>query len=261
MSIRKRTDREYAAHLQGTLDLLILRTLVFGPQHGQAIARADSKPVRQRADRRSRVALSGAAAARGARVHRGGLGHVGEQPQGALLHADRRTGRKSWCARRASGAASPPRSCACSIRRSVVERRGDPPSPDSGGQAACVACQRFFPRVALTVAFLRRREASLRTSRREALPPSWPPAAGFDERGAQLQRAFDDPLEHRTGLTALGRAVRSPDVRIVLRQDVGEVALALDAQRREFGDVDRTRPVVAVLDEQPGLAALADPPA
>ena len=40
MSIRKRSDREYAAHLQGTLDLLILRTLVFGPQHGQAIARA-----------------------------------------------------------------------------------------------------------------------------------------------------------------------------------------------------------------------------
>ena len=40
MSIRKRSDREYAAHLQGTLDLLILRTLRFGAQHGQAIARA-----------------------------------------------------------------------------------------------------------------------------------------------------------------------------------------------------------------------------
>ena len=40
MSIRKRHDREYAAHLQGTLDLLILRTLLFGRQHGQGIARA-----------------------------------------------------------------------------------------------------------------------------------------------------------------------------------------------------------------------------
>src|SRR5687768_13471684 len=40
MSIRKRADRQYSAHLQGTLDLLILRTLIFGPQHGQAIARA-----------------------------------------------------------------------------------------------------------------------------------------------------------------------------------------------------------------------------
>jgi len=40
MSIRKRSDREYAAHLQGTLDLLILRTLLFGPEHGQGIARA-----------------------------------------------------------------------------------------------------------------------------------------------------------------------------------------------------------------------------
>jgi PadR family transcriptional regulator PadR len=40
MSIRKRADGEYSAHLQGTLDLLILRTLVFGTQHGQGIARA-----------------------------------------------------------------------------------------------------------------------------------------------------------------------------------------------------------------------------
>ena len=40
MSIRKRTDREYSAHLQGTLDLLVLRTLVFGPRHGQGIAHA-----------------------------------------------------------------------------------------------------------------------------------------------------------------------------------------------------------------------------
>ena len=40
MSIRKRGDREHSAHLQGTLDLLILRMLIFGPQHGQGIARA-----------------------------------------------------------------------------------------------------------------------------------------------------------------------------------------------------------------------------
>jgi transcriptional regulator len=40
MSIRKRSDREYSAHLQGTLDLLVLRTLIFGAQHGQGIARA-----------------------------------------------------------------------------------------------------------------------------------------------------------------------------------------------------------------------------
>jgi transcriptional regulator len=33
-------DRDRVALLQGTLDLLILRTLVFGPEHGQGIARA-----------------------------------------------------------------------------------------------------------------------------------------------------------------------------------------------------------------------------
>jgi len=33
-------EQERIILLQGTLDLLILRTLVFGPQHGQGIARA-----------------------------------------------------------------------------------------------------------------------------------------------------------------------------------------------------------------------------
>lgn len=33
-------EREKLGLLQGTLDLLILRTLIFGPQHGQGIARA-----------------------------------------------------------------------------------------------------------------------------------------------------------------------------------------------------------------------------
>lgn len=37
MSTRKEKDR--LELLQGTLDLLILRTLIFGPQHGQGIAR------------------------------------------------------------------------------------------------------------------------------------------------------------------------------------------------------------------------------
>jgi PadR family transcriptional regulator, regulatory protein PadR len=35
-----RQQRDRLALLQGTLDLLILRTLVLGPQHGQGIARA-----------------------------------------------------------------------------------------------------------------------------------------------------------------------------------------------------------------------------
>ena len=38
MSTREQTER--LELLQGTLDVLILRTLIFGPQHGQGIARA-----------------------------------------------------------------------------------------------------------------------------------------------------------------------------------------------------------------------------
>ena len=42
MSTREnpRQAKERLELLQGTLDLLILRTLIFGPQHGQGIARA-----------------------------------------------------------------------------------------------------------------------------------------------------------------------------------------------------------------------------
>ena len=36
-------DTDRIALLQGTLDLLILRTLVFGPRHGQGIARSIQK--------------------------------------------------------------------------------------------------------------------------------------------------------------------------------------------------------------------------
>ena len=37
---RQKDEPARVALLQGTLDLLILRTLLFGPQHGQGIARA-----------------------------------------------------------------------------------------------------------------------------------------------------------------------------------------------------------------------------
>ena len=40
MKTRSPRVEEQLALLQGTLDVLILRTLVFGPEHGQGIARA-----------------------------------------------------------------------------------------------------------------------------------------------------------------------------------------------------------------------------
>lgn len=40
MKTRSAPEQDQLALLQGTLDVLILRTLVFGPNHGQGIARA-----------------------------------------------------------------------------------------------------------------------------------------------------------------------------------------------------------------------------
>ena len=68
MSTRKQDD-ERIALLQGTLDVLILRILVFGPRHGQGIARAIQErsedvllvdhgslyPVLQRLEKKGRI--------------------------------------------------------------------------------------------------------------------------------------------------------------------------------------------------------------
>jgi PadR family transcriptional regulator PadR len=66
----RRAAEDRVTLLQGTLDLLILRTLVFGPQHGQGIARAIERqsdetllvdhgslyPALQRLERRGAIA-------------------------------------------------------------------------------------------------------------------------------------------------------------------------------------------------------------
>ena len=75
-----------------------------------------------------------------------------------------------------------------------------------------------------------------------------------------FERPGDDLLEHRSRLAALRRAVRLPDVRIVRGQNVGEVPFALHAERRELRDVHVARPVVAVLDQQPGSIGAARRP-
>src|ERR1019366_87447 len=72
----------------------------------------------------------------------------------------------------------------------------------------------------------------------------------------ELRRALDDRREHGARFSAFRRTVRAPHGRHVLGEDVFEVAAALDALGREFGDVELARPVVAMLDQQP-LAGIA----
>jgi len=68
----------------------------------------------------------------------------------------------------------------------------------------------------------------------------------------QRRRFGDNVAEHLPGRPAFGGFVTLPHVWVVLRQDVFEIAIALDAARGEGGDVDVAGPVVAVLDEEPG---------
>ena len=74
--------------LQGTLDMLVLKTLVMGPAHGHTIAHAIEQRLGGRAAGRARLAVSGAPSARGPWLDRLLLGHLREQPQGELLPAD-----------------------------------------------------------------------------------------------------------------------------------------------------------------------------
>lgn len=69
-----REEKEHIALLQGTLDLLILRKLVLGPQHGQGIARA----IQQTSEEVlivDHASVSGAAASRSEVLDRGEMGH------------------------------------------------------------------------------------------------------------------------------------------------------------------------------------------
>jgi len=74
--------------LQGTLDLLVLKTLQSGPTHGWDIAHTAG--FTGRSSGRPGIVVSGAAPAGGARLDCFGVGGVGEQPEGEILQTDRR---------------------------------------------------------------------------------------------------------------------------------------------------------------------------
>src|SRR5262245_25041068 len=84
----------------------------------------------------------------------------------------------------------------------------------------------------------------LRRARRAFRPGCWRWRLA---RGFQPGRALDDLREHRAGVAAGGGPMRNPHGRRVLGEDVLEIAVALDAARRELGDVDVAGPVVAML--------------
>ena len=80
-------QRQRVALLQGTLDLLILRTLLLGPTHGHAIAKAIEFNSNEVQVARG-IPVSRAAPAHQAEVDCGRGGHLGEQPPGQVLPAD-----------------------------------------------------------------------------------------------------------------------------------------------------------------------------
>ena len=115
--------------LQGTLELLVLKTLSWGPMHGYGIASwIESATERRRsASRRARSTprCTGWRARAGSRAE---WGTVGEQPPREVLPADRRGPRGSSASRRRAGSASPPRSTRPSRARPPRAGRGRPMS-------------------------------------------------------------------------------------------------------------------------------------
>ena len=141
MSTRDTEDR--LELLQGTLDLLILRTLIFGSAARPGHRARHPADVGRRAAGRARSALSRAAAARGARLDFREVGRLQEQSQGPLLFADggrpqttregnQRSG-SGW--RRRSGAFSVPRRVSSvSIRRGSTMFRRKRTASDFGAE-------------------------------------------------------------------------------------------------------------------------------
>src|SRR4051812_48710311 len=73
-------------------------------------------------------------------------------------------------------------------------------------------------------------------------------------RQLQLGRLLDDFLEHLPRGATFGGPVALPHVGLIGGEDLREVAEALDALRKLRRDVDRARPLIAMLDQQPAAA-------
>src|SRR6185436_18945064 len=93
------------------------------------------------------------------------------------------------------------------------------------------------------------------TSGRATLPATiasvWPTPSGASSRDVcWAGRSKDRPLPFLSFRTCF--RIRRPHGRGFRAEDVFEIAVALYAARRELGDIQLSRPVVTVLDEQPG---------
>jgi PadR family transcriptional regulator, regulatory protein PadR len=81
--------------LQGTLDLLIVRTLVLGPHHGSATSERAHQVSGQSSPGPARVVVSGAPSPRTPRLDQGALG-TPENSRRAKYYELTKTGRKQF---------------------------------------------------------------------------------------------------------------------------------------------------------------------
>ena len=113
--------------LQGTLDLLILRTLQPGPAHGHAIAKAIERISDDVLQVEQGSLYPGAASPDQARLDRRRRRHLREQPPRQVLSADAEGPQAAHASRPASGTSWPAPSRASCIR--ARRSRHDPPHP------------------------------------------------------------------------------------------------------------------------------------
>ena len=81
----RNTKKDKNDLLQGTLDLLILRTLQRGKQHGWGISQIIGFPVQRGFEHQRGFALPGSSSAGASGLDRVGVGTLGEQPQSEIL--------------------------------------------------------------------------------------------------------------------------------------------------------------------------------
>ena len=81
------TEKPKADLLPGTLDMMVLKILTRGHLHGYAIAQLIQQLSDEPAVRGRRLSLSRASTAGTEWLDRGGVGSIGQQSPGSLLHA------------------------------------------------------------------------------------------------------------------------------------------------------------------------------
>ena len=180
---------------QGTLDLLILRTIALEPQHGWAISQRIQLDLERRAARAAGLALPRPPSPRAPRLDQGRVGRLRQQPPRQVLRADAQGTRRARGAdeRVAQARRSPSARCSTSrsarrtesthAGRSAISPARALPPPRASNASSTTSCG------SISSSTPRSTSARASRARRRCAARAWPSAASIAIEGREPRPA------------------------------------------------------------------------